>query len=102
MRTLSIAAIAAALVFPSAVSAQDNQASGGGPNGAAVGPTLGSPGPASSPGAEPFVGYPALPGSEAPRNLVTSPVPGGFVSAIVAGHSVIIDPTTNVIVRVIN
>jgi hypothetical protein len=98
MRTLSIAAIAAAFAFPSAVSAQDNQAAAA----AAVGPTLSSPGPAPSSGAQPFVGYPALPGSEAPRNLVTSPVPGGFVSAIVAGHSVIIDPTTNMIVRVIN
>jgi hypothetical protein len=33
---------------------------------------------------------------------VTTPVPGGLVSAIVNGHNVIIDPTTRVIVRVLN
>jgi hypothetical protein len=54
------------------------------------------------PGAQRFVGYPAHPGSEAPRYLVTKPVPGGLVSAIVNGHEIIINPTTNTIVRVIN
>lgn len=103
MRTLSIAMIAATLAIPSVGHAQDNQGPID-PSGAPVGPTLGSPAPASPPGAQPFVGYPAQPGSEAPRNLVTTPAPGGFgfVSAIVNGHEVIINPTTNTIVRVIH
>ncbi len=111
MRTLSIAVIAAALATPSVGFSQDERAPG------PIGPNLGAPGPAqpsgSLPGApssaspsqppeQPFVGYPAGPGSEAPNNLVTTPVPGGLVSAIVNGHNVIIDPMTNVIVRVLN
>jgi hypothetical protein len=110
MRALSIAVIAAALAIPSLVRAQDNQGPIGpsgapvGPSGAAVGPTLGAPSPAASPATQPFAGYPAQPGSEAPRNLVATPAPGGFgfVSASVNGHEVIINPTTNTIVRVIN
>jgi hypothetical protein len=101
MRTLSIAVIAAALAIPSVGYSQDERTIGG-----PIGPTLGSAGPVppsgSPSGAQPFVGYPAGPGSEAPNNLVTTPVPGGLVSAIVNGHNVIIDPTTNVIVRVLN
>ena len=113
MRTLSIAVIAAALAAPSVGYSQENGPVGGriGANGE---PALGSPSPSSSTspygtppstspsGAQPFVGYPAGPGSEAPANLVTTPVPGGLVSAIVGGHNVIIDPTTHVIVRVLN
>jgi hypothetical protein len=112
MRTLSIVVIAAALAAPSAGYSQENAPVGGriGANGE---PTLGSPQPSSSTSpygtppsitarTQPFVGYPAGPGSEAPANLVTTPVPGGLVSAIVGGHNVIIDPTTNVIVRVLN
>jgi hypothetical protein len=111
MRTLSIAVIATLLVIPSVGYSQDGRAPG------PIGPNLGSSGPAqpsgslsgalsstspSQPPEQPFVGYPAGPGSEAPDNLVTTPVPGGLVSAIVNGHNVIIDPTTHVIVRVIN
>ena len=113
MRTLSIAVIAAALATPSPGYSQENGPVGGriGANGE---PTLGSPSPSSSmspygtaPSATPygtqsFVGYPAGPGSQAPPNLVTTSVPGGLVSGIVGGHRVIIDPTTNVIVRVLN
>jgi hypothetical protein len=113
MRTLPIAVIIAALATPSLGYPQENGPVGGriGANGE---PTLGSPSPSSSAspygtpppatpyGTQPFVGYPAGPGSEAPANLVTTPVPGGLVSGIVGGHSVIIDPTTNVIVRVLN
>ncbi len=113
MRILSIAVIAAALAIPSAGYSQENGPVGGrvGANGE---PTLGSPSPPSSTspygtplstspnGTQSFVGYPAGPGSEAPNHLVTTPVPGGWVSAIVNGHSVIIDPTTNVILRVLN
>ncbi len=111
MRTLSIAVIAA-LATPSLGYSQENGPVGGriGANGE---PASGSPSPSSSTspygtpptspsGAQPFVGYPAGPGSEAPSNLVTTPVPGGLVSAIVGGHNVIIDPTTHVIVRVLN
>ncbi len=97
MRTLSIALIAAALATPSLGYSQDERTIGG-----PIGPTLGSPAPAPPSGAQPFVGYPAEPGSEAPANLVTTPVPGGMVSAIVGGHNVIIDPTTHVIIRVLN
>ncbi len=96
MRTLSIAV---ALATPSAGHSQDGRTIGG-----PIGPALQSPAPASPspPGAQPFVGYPAEPGSEAPANLVTTPVPGGMVSAIVNGHNVIIDPSTHVIVQVLN
>ena len=113
MRTLSIAVIAAALAIPSLGYSQENGPVGGriGANGE---PTLGSSSPPSftspygtppsnSPyGTQSFVGYPAGPESEAPANLVTTPVPGGMVSAIVGGHNVIIDPITNVITRVLN
>ncbi len=113
MRTLSIALIAAALATPSLGYSQDERTIGG-PIGANGEATLGSPSPPSSAspygtppstspdGTQSFVGYPAGPGSEAPANLVTTPVPGGMVSAIVGGHNVIIDPTTNVIIRVLN
>ncbi len=99
MRILSIAVIAAALATPSAGHPQDQRTIGG-----PMGQALQSPPPAppSPPGAQPFVGYPAERGSGAPANLVTTPVPGGMVSAIVNGRNVIIDPSTHVIVQVLN
>jgi hypothetical protein len=109
MRTLHIAVMATVLTFPSVGYSQDDRAPG------PIGPNLGSSRPAQTSGSppgtsssgspsevQPFVGYPATAGSEAPNNLVTMPVPGGLVSAIVNGHNVIIDPTTNVIMRVLN
>jgi hypothetical protein len=109
MRALHFVTIVALLAIPSLAYSQDDRAPG------PIGPDLRPLRPAqpseSLPGASPtgspsqeqsFVGYPATPGSEAPNNLITTPVAGGLVSAIVGGHNVIIDPTTRVIVRVLN
>jgi hypothetical protein len=112
MRILNIAVVAATLLVPSVGHSQDSGRVGGliGPNlestvparagGSESGlqpPTTGAPSPAQS-----FVGYPAKPGGQAPANTVTTPAEGGMVSGIVNGHNVIIDPTTGVIMRVLN
>jgi|SRR5580704_5723493 hypothetical protein len=109
MRALYIAVMATVLTIPSVGYSQDDRAPG--PIGPNLGPSRpaqtsgsppGMPSSGSSSQVQPFVGYPATAGSEAPNTLVTMPVPGGLVSAIVNGHHVVIDPTTNVIVRVLN
>jgi hypothetical protein len=109
MRTQQFVVAAALLAIPSVGYSQDRAPGPIGPNLApepaqpsGSPPGAGYPVSPSQPQEQPFVGYPAGPGSEAPNNLVTTPVPGGLVSAIVNGHSVIIDPTTRVIVRVLN
>jgi hypothetical protein len=116
MRILNIAVIAATLIIPSIGHSQDSGRVGGpiGPNLETTGPahpagsqqelqpwTMGAP-----PGAQPFAGYPGTAGGRAPANVATmaapGPSPGGQVSAIVNGHTVIFDPTTRIITRVIN
>jgi hypothetical protein len=112
MRILNIAIVAATLLVPSVGHPQDSGRVGGliGPNldstvpappaGSQSGlqpPAEGSPSPAQS-----FIGYPAQPGGQAPANTVTTPAEGGMVSGLVNGHNVIIDPTTGVIMRVLN
>jgi hypothetical protein len=109
MRTMHVVVFAALLGIPSVGYSQEDRARGPiGPNLEPLAPALpygsqpGAPSSQSTQAQQPFVGYPATPGSEAPSNLVTTPVPGGLVSAIVNGHNVILDPTTRVIVRVLN
>ena len=111
MRVLGIGVVAATLLVPSCGHAQDSGRVGG-----LVGPNLESTLPAeptgSSSGLQPstgtsspaqsFGGYPAKPGGLAPANTATTPIQGGMVSGIVNGHNVVIDPTTNVIIRVLN
>jgi len=112
MRVLKIAAIAASLMAPSIGHSQDSSGRVGGP----IGPNLESTAPARPAGpsdqgspttaptspAQPFAGYPAHPGGQAPADVVTTPAEGGMDSGIVNGHNVIIDPTTRVIMRVLN
>jgi hypothetical protein len=112
MRVLNIAVVAATLLVPSVGHSQDNGRVGG-----LIGPNLQSTAPANPAGSgsglaqpatgspsptQPFAGYPAGPGGQAPANTVTTPAQGGMVSGIVNGHNVIIDPTTHVIMRVLN
>jgi hypothetical protein len=111
MRVLNIAVVAATLLVPSVGYSQDSGRVGG-----LIGPNLQSTAPArpagpqselpATTGAHPtvqsFQGYPANPGGQVPADTVTTPAEGGMVSGIVNGHSVIIDPTTHVIMRVLN
>jgi hypothetical protein len=111
MRVLNIAVIAATLIAPSVGHSQDSSRVGG-----PIGPNLEATAPAHPAGSQPdvppatgaaspvqpFAGYPAHPGGQAPTDVVTTPAEGGMVSGIVNGHNVIIDPTTRVIMRVLN
>ena len=112
MRILNIGLVAATLLVPSFGHSQDSGRVGGlvGPNlestlpqqhpavsNSGPQPSAGTPSPARS-----FGGYPAKPGGLAPANTVTTPAEGGMVSGIVSGHNVVIDPTTGVIIRVLN
>ena len=113
MRVLNIAVIACTLVVPSVVHSQDSGRVGG-----PIGPNLEFTAPAHPAGSQqelqrpptgtpstvqPFAGYPATPGGHVPTNVgPTTPANGGMASTIVNGHNVIFDPTTGVIVRVLN
>ena len=110
MRALHLAVIGALLAIPSAGQAQDN-----GPVGGKVGPSLqSSPAlPGSSLGTQPYgtaprAGPPAgyagavAPGQVVPQSVPVVPRWGGFGSAFVDGHHVLVDPNSNRILRVFN
>jgi hypothetical protein len=109
MRALHLALVAAFLAIPSASHAQDNGLVGG-----KVGPGLESaPGQRPSLGTRPNgtipgAGQPAgYAGAVTPGQIVPDSVPvvqrwGGFGSANVNGHQVIVDPNSNRILRVLN
>ena len=106
MRVSHIAFIAAVLAIPSIGHSQDNGPVGGrvGPDlntssPAKPGPSLGNPYGASAP-TGPTAGFA---GSVAPGQVVPQNVPvtsGG--SAVIDGHRVIIDPSSNRVLRVLN
>jgi hypothetical protein len=108
MRALHLAVMGSLLAIPSVCHSQDN-----GPVGSRVGPNLeSSPAqPGSSLGAPPngpllsagpTAGYTGsvTPGEVVPQNVPLTPHPGGFGSAFVNGHRVLVDPNSNRIIRV--
>jgi hypothetical protein len=112
MRVLNLAVFAATLMVPTIGHSQNNGRVGGliGPNLQTISPAnpsgsssdLQSPATGLASPAQSFGGYPATPGGQAPANTVTTPAEGGMVSGFVNGRNVIIDPTTGVIMRVLN
>jgi hypothetical protein len=108
MRALHLAIIGALLAIPSVGYSQDN-----GPVGGKVGPNLESapPPPPGSLSTQPYgspppAGRPAgfagavTPGQVVPHNVV--PRWGGVGSAFVGGHRVLVDPSSNRILRVLD
>jgi hypothetical protein len=111
MRASHIAFIAALLAAPSVAFAQQD-----GPVGGRVGsdltPSTTAPSPTGGVGTRPYggpssTGHPAgfagavTPGQVVPDDVQVTPRPGGFGSAFIDGHRVLVDPS-NRILRVIN
>jgi predicted nicotinamide N-methyase len=113
MRVAHMAIVATVLAIPTVGYAQDSGAAGG-PVGGPVGPNLGGPPNQTGPsvghpyGSPPRVGHPAghtgsiAPGQLVPRNVTVTPRPGGMGSAVIEGHHVLVDPTSNRVIRVFN
>ena len=114
MRASHIAVIAAVLAIPTVAYPQDNGAAGG-PVGGKVGsdlnlPSTTQPGPpvgrpyAPPPSAGPRAGFAGsvAGGQVVPQNVPVTPRPGGMGSANVNGRRVIVDPSTNRVLRVLN
>jgi hypothetical protein len=107
MRALHLAVVGALFAIPSVGYSQDD-----GPVGGKVGPNLestparpgSSPGAWSPPRAGPAAGYggSVTPGEIVPRDVPVVPQPGGMGTATVDGHSVLVDPNSNRIMRVFN
>jgi hypothetical protein len=114
MRASHIAVIAAVLAIPSVAYSQDNGAVGG-PVGGKVGSDLNSASPAKpgpsvghpygpSPSQGPTAGFAGsvAPGQVVPQNVPITPRPGGTGSAFINGHRVLVDPSSNRVLRVFN
>jgi hypothetical protein len=109
MRALHLAVIGALLAIPSVAYPQND-----GPVGGKVGPNLqSSPAPGASTWGHPYgstvqAGPTAgnlgavRAGQVVPDSVPVTARPGGFGSAIVDGHRVLVDPNTNRIMRVFN
>ena len=110
MRASYISVIAAALAIPAVAYGQDS-----GPVGGKVGSdlTTAPTQPGSSVGSRPYAapsptgpraGYAGsiAPGQVVPRDVPISPRPGGMGSAYIDGHRVLVDPSSNRVLRVFN
>jgi hypothetical protein len=124
MRTLPVAVVAATLAIPSLGYPQDQGLVGGrvgntpdsslsaAPPGSSSLPALppGSPtralpygaAPVRAPAQRPDYAGSIVPGEAVPQNLITTPRPDGFGSAYIGGHRVIVDPSSNRVLRVLN
>jgi hypothetical protein len=110
MRALHLAVIGALLAIPSTGQAQDNGLVGGkvGPglesSPALRGPNLGTRPYGTAPGAGPPAGYAGavVPGQVVPQSAPVTQRWGGFGTAFVNGHRVLVDPNSGRILRVLN